>query len=198
MKRSSLLLLLIGVAIIFFGCEKMDPLVPDSNIDQEVSSLKGAKVEIEFTGTCKPTMTPPEEPFPGEVKVLPNGKTKIKGEYAWWYDEASTPLLTGYSKWNINRIIDVDGVQKIWGKTDIVLDNDLGIWILSWHGYLYPTLDETGAPMGIHGSCEGVATGVEGSVKGMTAKMLYTINFLFDDPSTLFYATKGVINPHGN
>ena len=198
MKRSSLLLLLIGVALIFFGCEKMETLVPDSNIDQEISSLKGAKVEIEFTGTCKPTETPPEDSFPGEVMVLPNGKVKITGEYAWWYDEASTPLLTGYSKWNISRIIDVDGVQKIWGKTDIVLDNDLGKWILSWHGYLYPTLDETGAPLGIHGSCEGVAIGVEGSVKGMTAKMLYTINFLAADESTLFYATKGVINPRGN
>ena len=53
MKRSILMLLVIGVAMIFFGCEKMDPLVPDSNIDQEITSLKAAKVRT-FTGVCIP------------------------------------------------------------------------------------------------------------------------------------------------
>ena len=196
MKRTGLIFLLMGAALIFFGCEKMNPL-PESGTDLETASFKGAKVEIPFTGICAPTLTPPEPPSVPVVKILPNGKTKVSDESAWWYDQASTPLLTGYTKWMINRIIDVDGVQKIWGKTDIVLDDDLGKWILSWHGYLYPTLDENGDPIGLNGYCEGVAVGKEGAVKGMTAKMLYTLDFLYADATTLFYATEGVINPHG-
>lgn len=186
-----------SAALIFFGCDKMDPLTESGN-DFDTASLKGAKVEIEFTGTCSPTATPPGPPTDAVVKVLPNGKIKSTDESAWWYDKATTPLLTGYTKWMINRIIDVDGVQKIWGKTDIDLDDDLGKWILSWHGYLYPTLDKDGNDIGLHGYCEGVAVGKEGDVEGMTAKMLYTLDFLYADPSTLFYATEGVINPHGN
>lgn len=58
MKRLNLMFVVIGVAIIFFSCEKMDPLVPDSSTDQEITALKAAKVSTHFTGECTPTAPP--------------------------------------------------------------------------------------------------------------------------------------------
>ena len=81
MKRSSLLLLLIGVAIIFFGCTKDDLVEPDLNLaDQETTALKAAKVKRTFTGICMPIDVPP--PTINE-----------------WYDASDDWRVTGTTIW---------------------------------------------------------------------------------------------------
>ena len=187
MKRLNLMFLIIGLAIIFSGCSKDDSLAPLDQSDQE-TNLKKANVKTPFTGTSSPDFTPPEAPYAGIITVLPNGKTKVKGETAWWYDYSEDDWrITGGSKWYINRLIGEDGIQKVWGKTEIFVDGNRGKWEISWHGYLYPTL------VGLSGYVDAVGSGKEGEVKGLVAKWTYSINFDASDMTTLYYATEGYI-----
>ena len=192
MKRLNLMFLIIGVAIIFSGCSKDDSLAPELNQNDQEISLKSANVKIPFMGTSSPDFTPPEPPYAGIITVLPNGKTKVKGETAWWYDYSEDDWrVTGKSKWYINRLIEEDGIQKVWGKTEIFVDGDRGKWEISWHGYLTPTLTPDGPSL--VGYVDAVGQGKSGEVKGLVAKWTYSINFIFSDPTTLFYATEGYI-----
>ena len=96
--------------------------------------------------------------------------------------------VSGRSIWYINSITYPDGSVKFWGKADIFVGEDCAVpdgndgkWRLSWHGYLNP----------LTGIIEVDANGVgkEGTVKGMTGKWTYTMNFAVG----FFYATEGYI-----
>jgi len=173
------MLLVIGVAIFFFGCEK-DFVEPDPSMDtQETAVLKSAKVKVEFTGTCVP-LGPNSEVEP---QVLPNGRTKQFGVEATWYDDASDGRVTGKTFWCGNYFWEgapFASNAKIFGKTELLVDdpnNDdpdaphIGKWDMTWHGYLTFTPD--GNMIAI---CDAVGTGKEGVVKGLTAKWVYTLD----------------------
>jgi hypothetical protein len=190
MKRSKLMLLVIGAAIFFFGCEKMDPVPPDFELaNQENTSLKCTKVKTAFTGTSTPVINPID---PGTTKILPNGKTQVMGCVAEWYDQASDPRVTGTSIWYENFIWDAEPFAspgKIWGKAEIFVggnaeEND-GRWEITWHGYF--TLSEVPGHFTV--DVDAVGTGKEGEVKGLTAKWKYT----FDSQVGFFYSTEGYI-----
>ncbi len=190
MKRSKLMLLVIGAAIIFFGCEKMDPELPEPDQpDLGMASLKATKVKTAFTGTSIPVINPID---PGTIKILPNGKTHVMGVVAEWYDQASDPRVTGTSIWYENIIWDAEPFAspgKVWGKAEIFVggnaeEND-GRWEITWHGYF--TLSEVPGHFTI--DVDAVGTGKEGEVKGLTAKWKY----IFDSQVGFFYSTEGYI-----
>ena len=188
MKRSNLMFLVIGLAIIFSGCSKDNSLAPDLNHSDQEISLKASK--IPFTGTS----TPASLPIGGDTTLLPNGKTLIKGVTADWYDHSDScaGMITGTSHWLINSLTEPDGSAKLWGKAEIIVDgeNGIGKWELSWHGYLTPNDDGSGFEI----ICDANGQGKEGIVQGMVGKWTYTMNFDFSNPgTTFFYATEGYI-----
>lgn len=184
MKRSILIIFVMGVTLCFVGCSENNPLSPEQNDnDQVVTSL--AKLKFTFTGQC----TPFKSGNSATEKPLPNGKVLSEGETAYWYELADEPLVSGVSKWYINRIINEDGSQKIWGKAEIFVGTDTdtenpetnnnGVWEIHWYGWFTTT------PQIV---CDAVGTGMSGDVKGMVAKWVYTFDFgLFQ------YDTEGYI-----
>lgn len=125
----------------------------------------------------------------GTSKLLPNGKTLITGMKHTWYDDASDPRVKGKSVWYINWLTEPDGITaKLWGKADIIADNNLGKWRLSWHGNITPAEP----PLVFILKVTAVGHGIEGSVKGLVAKWSYTMNFDGNN-SSFFYTGDGVI-----
>ncbi len=171
MKRSILMLLVIGVAMIFFGCEKMDPLVPDSNADQEITSLKAAKVKGTFAGICTPTAPP----NPGDNA---------------WHDETGDWRTTGTTIWTQPDPAAFEGTAVLILDAKDKNDSPAGKWEMTWSGGLTPTDD------GVLIVAEAMGTGVEGYVKGMKAKWSYTMTYVgndFPNPEnpTFFYVIEG-------
>ena len=187
MKRSKLMFLVIGIAIIFSGCSKDNSLAPDlSQSDQETNLLKAEK--IPFTGESN-FFAPGE---PGTTTVLPNGNILIKGQTVIWYDTATDLRVAGLSNWTANWLITGENTAKLWGDCEILVGTHpddppgiepTGIWKLSWHGYQTPT------PGGFIIVAEANGTGKEGIVKGMVGKWTYTMNI----EEGFFYATEGYI-----
>jgi len=176
MKRLNLMILIVGVAILFFGCSKTNSLAPDnSQSDQETSSWK-------FTGTPYSGISEPVVGgynYPGTWDTLPNGNVKIKGMIAEWYDTADTPLLTGTSMWYENWLYNLWKPKvKIWGSAEIEVEGGEGVWKGSWHGYGTFLGDP---PYGLGTSplvaeMELVLTGHGGNIQGMVAKATYNID----------------------
>jgi len=191
MKRLNLVFLVLGVSIIFFGCSKDDSLAPElGQSDQVTNSLKSAKIPFtEFSGTSTPVAVPDY----GTPTVLPNGKTKITGMIAEWYDAASDPLVTGTSIWYEDWMIEADGSSAhVGGKADIILNDDGGTWKVSWHGMLtayegYTLYDPTHPFTAV---AYAVGTGKTGDVKGMVAHWTYIMDF-DGTPETFAWAFTG-------
>ena len=182
MKRLNLLLLVFGAAIIFFGCEKMDPIVPDAIDDQEITSLKSAIIKTPFNGNC----TFLAELDPGTDTPLPNGMTLRTGIVSQWKDNSDDPLVAGVSTWTMNWMIEKDGISaRMWGTAEIVLDEDRGKWELSFHG----KINKTKVGMKIKDICFG--EGIEGEVEGLTAKWQHEMDYDFSDPLTFIYYFNG-------
>lgn len=169
MKCLNFMFLVIVATLIFSSCSKDDLENPVLNTnDQETSYLKSAKEEMQFSGISS-FFAPGEE---GTTKLLPNEKMLVKGGYVVWYDVADDPLLTGKTTWYVKQKVEADGAFKFWGKTELILDNDLGRWDMSWKGYL------TFTPIGPVLTCDVVGQGKEGEVKGLVAKWVYTFDFV--------------------
>jgi hypothetical protein len=176
MKRTNLMFLVIGVAIIFSGCSKDNSLAPDlSQSDQGTTFLKAEK--IPYTGVSDPVVGGIFEP--GEWTFLPNGNVKIQGMIAEWYDTADTPLLTGTSMWYENWLYNQeDPTVKFWGTAEIAVEGGEGVWQGSWHGwgtFSGPTpYDFWTSPL--VGEIDVVFTGHGGNIQGMVAKVKYNID----------------------
>ena len=173
MKRFNLLILIIGVAVIFFGCSKNNAFVPD---DQVATSLKAKVVNTHFTGTSSPLVPP------GSVPNV-------------WYDAADDPRVTGVSIW-VTEGTEVNGnTTKLWGTSEIFkgaadIDdvnngNYDGKWDISWRG------TQIMKPDGFIIVAHATGTGTEGDVAGLTAKWKYTMDF--DGTAPPMYVTKGKI-----
>lgn len=170
-------MLLIGIAIFWFGCSKEDnPATPESN--------------TEFTGTCVWVA----DLDTGVTTVLEDGRILITGQKAEWYDSTNIALTTGKSFWDVGWVIEKDGNAQLWATTELVVDGGRGKWELTWTGTRTPTgtgtFTEWVSPFKIEG--DAVGKGVEGEVLGMEAKWTYTMDFN-GDFSTLFYKSKGYI-----
>ena len=177
MRRSNLMFLVIGAAIIFSGCSKDDALAPGlDQSDQVTSSLKLASTPfVEFSGES----TPVDVPDPGTATVQPNGKTKIRGMVTEWRDVADPDdeNVTGQSLWYQNWNIEADGSSaEVWGKADLNLDIG-GTWEVSWHGTITANEGYTVNDVGhIKALAYAVGTGKTGDVKGMVAHWTYTMD----------------------
>ena len=65
-----------------------------------------------------------------------------------------------------NKKIEADmSATKIWGKLELVVDGDLGVWDVSFHGYRVGRAVEL----------EATGQGKEGSVKGLVTKLSMTM-----------------------
>jgi len=182
MKHSSIFLLII-FTMLFFSCQGEYLVEPEASPDvQSSASLERAsgplaKFKTKFTGTCN--FVAPIDP--GTTTTLPNGKTLIEGFRAEWYDEASDPRVTGKTFWDANQLLDESGNGKYWGTTELIVDNDGGKWKMEWGGSL-----TNGGTVGI---AKVLGTGIEGDVKGLTARWIYKI----DVSIGFFYKTEGFI-----
>lgn len=193
MKRFKLMFLVIGIAIIFSGCSKDDSLAPLSQSDQE-TTLKKGKVVIEYSGVC----TPNPSSFNEDAEAI--GKQLLKGGVVTWYDNATDdPLVTGTTIWHVNTLPKKDGIEKFWGKAELLVGVDnpdnpdavcLGKWDITWHGYITPIFDGD-VQIGITAACDAVGIGKEGIVKGLVSKSYYEMNYIFGDFSTLAYYFNG-------
>ena len=187
MKHSILMCLILGVAVIFFGCSTDDLMDLESvQSDQEVTTLKSMKngnVKKPFTGTSIPLGI-------GEDGTN-HGKKLLKGEYAEWYDGATDPRVSGNSFWYINSMANEDGIVKLWGKAEILVGThylypdwpQTGKWEMTFHGYLTPV--EGGFII----VADAVGQGKSGDVKGLVAHWTYTM----DITNGFFYESKGYI-----
>ena len=176
MKRSSLMLLLIGVAIIFFGCTKEDLVDPALDlVDQEITALKAAKVKRTFEGICT------------FVAPVPNT----------WYDATDDWRVTGTTIWVQPDQSKFEGTAELFVDATNPHDENRGKWEMTWTGSITPS--ETG--MLLVATANGI--GVEGKVRGMKANWTYTMNYVGTDfPNlenpTFFYAIAGNIEkPQG-
>jgi hypothetical protein len=185
MKYSIFVFLFMAIALFYFSCSDNNPTSPElSQSDQVTSTL--AKVTTPFIGESIWVADIDQ----GTMKVLPNGKILIKGQKSEWFESADVPMVTGQSFWDINWKIEADwSGAKIWGKADIIVDDGLGTWKLSWHGWL--TDGEFDAGFFSKGIIvvEAVGTGKSGVVKGMVGHWTYTMNI----EDGFVYETEGYI-----
>ena len=184
MKRLINVFLIVVSVFLLLSCQDNNPtnpaqnqndqtMIPDSKqTDNRFSPF--AKVVSHFTGTSN--FVAPLEP--GTERVLPNGKTLVLEQKAEWYDEASDARVTGQTIWVINKLLNKDGTGRVWGSAVLNVD-DGGKWDMIWWG----TLTSEGIV------AKAVGSGVEGAVKGLTAKWTYTMDFA----QGFFYTSKGII-----
>jgi len=177
MKRSILVLLVIGVTIIFLGCSEDNCTAPvESNQAFAGTSIWVADID------------------PGVTTTLDGGKTLITGQTSEWYDSTGVSMVTGKSFWDVNWLIEEDGNAQLWGTSELLVDDDRGKWKLTWSGQRTPTgggtFVEWESPFRIE--VEAVGTGIEGDVNGLEAKWTFTMDFN-GDFSTLFYKSEGYI-----
>ncbi|MEN8228997.1 MAG: hypothetical protein ABFS38_12645 [Bacteroidota bacterium] len=164
MKHLNLLAWIIGATILFSGCAKEDFSPPGLDpVDQETTSLKAAKKALSFSGVCSFVADGDE----GNLMELPNGKSLLEGMTTIWHDDANDPLVTGQTTWYVKQKIEADGTFKYWGKAELLCDDGLGKWQMTWRGHL----NEDGL------IATAVGQGKEGAVKGMVAEWTYTMDF---------------------
>ena len=162
MKRL-ILMFLVGVSIIFFGCSKMDTLAPELNPnDQLTSTLKKGNKKTHFTGIC----------------------TMVNFDKGIWYDEATDWRVTGKSLWIYGGFEELDeSTMYFYGDAFLAVDDNRGRWEIEWYGWQTFT-SETEFTILVY--AEGI--GVGGEVKGLTAKWEYNL-----DSAEMFYRTTGYI-----
>ena len=187
MKRISFFLLL-AAAIAIVGCQK-EQLSNTDLLSQDEVTLKHDPVEI--TGMSTPVGTID----PGTMKFLPNGMVLWTGLIAEWYEnpDPDDPYYRGQSIWYETWLISADGQSaKVWGKTDLNLDNNMGKWQLSWHGYVYAYegYDLRDGIVPCTADCFVKGQGKSGEVKGMVSTVDYTMDFN-GDPLTFYWAFSG-------
>ena len=173
------MILIIGVAIIFFGCSENNSLIPDLNQNDEVTnSLKSKKIPTHFACTCTPLL-------------LPDGDDRNA-----WKDVTDDDRVTGVSIWFTDEVVEIDeitfelrGTAELFVGAKVVGDEYDGKWEITWKGT--QTLTSPGGStfrIVVHA----VGTGTEGDVLGLTAKWKYTMDF-DGTPETLKYVIKGKI-----
>ena len=170
MKNLNYVSLLCFMLFLIVGCSK-EELAPelDQN-DQTTSSLKAAKVKTEFSGVCVAAPGGAEDYM---EKLLPNDKLKAQFYTVWHdypYDNAHW-MVKGQTTWYVKQIIEENGEFKYWGKCELLVDDDGGVWQMTWRGYL--TFTETGPQLIAYA----VGQGKSGDVKGMVGEWTYTFNF---------------------
>ena len=165
------MILIIGVAIIFFGCSKNNSMAPDlSQSDELTNSFKAHEI-TDFTGTSNPIF-----PYPNPA-----------GNY--WTDVASEPMVSGVTLWDQDGDEFRGTAELFVGAVEIGGEYD-GKWEMKWWGTVTGNIIVAYA----------VGIGTEGDVKGMFAEWTYTMNYTGGDPfnpfhESFFYATEGYIAP---
>jgi len=172
--------LFIGATFLFFGCTEDTILVSETN--QKSDEIISAKMErTSFTGTC--SFVAPIDA--GETKDLPFFMGLLKGQTSEWYDFSATePRVTGSSFWTVNSKAQKNGNVTFWGKAELVVDDDLGVWDLSYHGWLKFYDGPPFAEMVV----DATGVGKEGDIKGLVAKWTYRWN-----PFEEYYDTVGYV-----
>ena len=172
MKRLISMLLVIGVGLFFFGCQK-DIIEPDLNMDdQQTTALKKAKVKRTFEGICTP------------VEFIPDVINK-------WHDETDDWRTTGTTLWVQPDPLVFEGTATLLVDPKNPHEVDRGIWDMTWKFMQFPSI----ADNRLIATAEGI--GVAGKVKGMKAYWTYTMDHDGTD-ETFFYVVEGNIDkPQG-
>ena len=172
MKRSILMLMVIAVALIFFGCEK-ETFAPESEQDaMEESVLKGAEIKVKrtFEGVCN--------------KVWAIEDRNV------WYDVTDDWRTTGTSIWEL------DGTAVLIVEAKNPHEENSGKWEME---YVFDVFDVT--PEGAYILCTVTGTGTEGKVKGMTANWVYTMDcdgpVSPENPEFFYSLTGNIVKPQG-
>jgi len=174
MKRSILILLVIGTVMIFFGCSGDNPMAPKLNQSDQVTTTL-AKVKRTFTGICTPVIPP-----------------QVEGDNEW-YDATDDWRVTGTTIWIMPDPNVFGGTATLFVDAKNPHDENRGVWEMIWSST--QTFYEGGFLLVAHAT----GVGVEGKVKGMSAEWTYTMKYLFDDvENTFFYAVEGnIVKPQG-
>jgi hypothetical protein len=175
MKKLSVLLIL-GIAMVFFGCQKESPDEPGLD-EPSTPALKAEKVY--FEGVCQN----PVIIYCGDVQELPNGIVKVFNFESEWDDNTNDPLTTGKSHWVENFWFSKDKKNsKAWGKSTLTVEG--GEWEISFKGYsvakesfeLGPPCPGPPVPFETTGGhCN--AVGKSGVVKGMVGEWNYYMDW---------------------
>jgi hypothetical protein len=167
-----------------------------SQTNQESGATDASKTETTFLGKCVPKANPDPNATPeneGVATTLPDGKTEVKGNIAWWYDEADDWRITGKSLWKGNFLWDgapMASPAEVWGTAELFVDakdpnnSPVGRWELSFLGDMKQTLEG-----GFELIVEVVGSGKEGVAQGLSAKSIYTFDF-----AKHTYKTEGFIS----
>ncbi len=181
MKRSKLMILVMGATIIFFGCEKKRIKLPEPDQpDLKMTSLKCTQANTDIDGLRTPV--------------------EMTAEINKWYDcyrRSERPWVTGTTIW----VQAVPGCRLLRNSGDIC--GNAKIFMRSNRGKRWKMGD---GPVSVTPTAEGhyywwlaaEGIGVEGKVKGMEANWTYTMDYIgadFPNPAnpTFFYKIEGSI-----
>ena len=173
-----LVCLFAGGTVLFSGCSEDNALVPNQN---DEIALKSKKIPTHFTGTCTPLYN-------------------VNPDIVTFYDAADDERVTGVSFWVTTVFEPVDEITfELAGTAEIfvgaVTADDVengeyvGKWEMTWKGTQTLTSPD-GSTFRIVG--QGVGTGTEGEVLGLTARWKYTMDFN-GSPESFIYYSKGKI-----
>jgi hypothetical protein len=173
--KKLILLMIVGTAIMLFGCQKDNQVEPEQK-DQLNAPLKAEQVL--FEGVCQnPVLI-----YCGDIQELPNGMIKVMNFESEWDDITNDPMTTGKSHWIENFIISKSGTSyKFWGKA--TLSTDYGDWEYSMHGYSYSKDGAIilppcwGPPVPSETLAYVHAVGKSGDVKGMVGEWRYYMDW---------------------
>jgi|GEM_PF-6646285 len=118
MKRSILLLFLLGATILVFSCSKDGPTTPELMQSQQGTESLAKMSVTRFSG---------DEKFiamlnPGTWTNLPNGMSLVQASVFEYYDEASDPRVTGKIIITVNGVFDNTFSGKFWGTGELTTD----------------------------------------------------------------------------
>jgi hypothetical protein len=173
MKRLFCIFLLIGAAIIYFGCSENNPLDPNLNQNEMSLTNLGKKIHYTFFDGTSYTISLVE----GKLIFLPNGTLRIIGWIADTDDQLSDPRISGIITWKGNMDIYPDGSDKRWGSGE----SEDGQWDLRFNGWL--------------DLIEGVTYEVDGHGKGEYQGLKIHMTYLKPIGDTLF-TVNGYIIEH--
>lgn len=152
MKRSILMLFIVGATLIYFGCSENNSTEPNQTQSDKVTL---DKKKADFTAIADIDCYWPGATS-GTMKLLPNGDRHQRGVKAKFIMDADNDLLDGEMYWSTSKNIEADWVKvKLWGIIELIVDGGKGKWALTWHGY----------KLGRLVTIEAKGVGVEGDVK---------------------------------
>lgn len=129
--KNLILILLFGLATIFFSCSENGS--PVSTPDDQVPTSIEKKIYSYFNGSSVNIGMID----PGKTNTLPDGTVHIRGLVVQTDDALSDPRVDGIVTWIVNLDIYPDGSDKRWGSGELNIP-ELGKWDMNYTGWFIP------------------------------------------------------------